>query len=224
MNPLLTPYIKVVEFLGSVLGPDYEIVLQDANDKLHSTVAIYNGYITGRSIGSPLSDLGLKIITEKSYLHADYQVNYNGLSKDNKLLRSSTFFIKDADALIGLLCISFDSSKYLSLSKEILRLCNPDRIVNENYNFSPTHNGLTISENFTGSISELTDSVLKECFPNMYIDPSRLNKEEKMHIVECLHKQGVFLVKGAVSQVASLLYCSDASIYRYLNKINKQKS
>ncbi|MHC1748959.1 MAG: transcriptional regulator [Cellulosilyticaceae bacterium] len=223
MNPLLIPYVKIVEFLGTVLGPDYEIVLQDPTNKLHSIIAIYNGHITGRSIGSPLSDLGLKIITERSYHHADYQVNYNGLSKDNKLLRSSTFFIKDDDGLIGLLCISFDSSKYLSLSKDILRLCNPDRMVNENYNFSPTPSSLTISENFTGSISELTVSVLKECFPNMYVDPSRLNKDEKMYIVECLYNKGVFLVKGAISQVASLLYCSDATIYRYLNKISKQK-
>ena len=221
MNSLLIPYIKIVEFLGSVLGPDYEIVLQDPTDKLHSIVAIYNGHITGRSIGAPLSDLGLRIIADKTYLHLDYEVNYNGLSKDSKLLRSSTFFIKDKDVLVGMLCISFDSSKYLNLSKEILRLCNPDRMVNENYNFSAPPSNLTIAENFTGSISELTASVLKECFPNMYVDPSRLNKDEKMYIVECLYHKGVFLIKGAVSQVASLLYCSDASIYRYLNKITK---
>lgn len=220
-NSALTPYIKIIEFLGYVLGPDYEIVLQDARPESPSILAIVNNHISGRTVGSPLSDLSLEMIKNKVYLHSDYQVNYNGLSKDNKIMRSSTFFLKEKNELVGMLCINFDSSRYLHMSKEILRLCHPDRIVDENYNFNPTNNLLDISENFTGSVSELTDAVLENSFLGTEIDTSNFSKEDKLHVVDVLNKKGVFLIKGAVSQVASKLSCSEASIYRYLNKINK---
>lgn len=216
----LAPYINMVEFLGKVLGPDYEIVLQDPNKKEHAIVAIANGHISGRRIGGPLTDLSLKLIADKEYEYIDYRANYNGLSKDNKIMRSSTFFIKNNGELIGMLCINFDSSRYLDLSKEILYLCHPNQLVDENYNFTPTNHLLDVSENFTGSIPELIAAILENSFLNEHISLNRLNRDEKLHIVDILNKKGVFLMKGAVAQVAEQLHCSEASIYRYLNALS----
>ncbi len=218
---ILESYFKIIEFLGYFLGPDYEIVLQDAKTDSPSILAIVNNHISGRNVGSPVSDLSLEMIKNKVYQRSDYQVNYNSMTKDNKIMRSSTFFIKEKNELLGMLCINFDSSRYLHMSKEILRLCHPDRVVDENYNFDPSNNLLDISENFTGSVSELTDAVLESSFLGSEINTSNLSKEEKLHVVDVLNKKGVFLIKGAVSQVALKLNCSDASIYRYLNKISK---
>ncbi len=38
-NPLLQHYIKLTEFLGQALGPDYEVALHDMTDKNRSIVA-----------------------------------------------------------------------------------------------------------------------------------------------------------------------------------------
>ena len=54
MTDLLYSYTTTVKFLGSVLGPDYEVVLQDLSNINHSVIAIENGHISGRTIGSPL--------------------------------------------------------------------------------------------------------------------------------------------------------------------------
>ena len=49
-NPLLQHYIKLTEFLGQALGPDYEVALHDMTDKNRSIVAIANNHISaGRS-------------------------------------------------------------------------------------------------------------------------------------------------------------------------------
>jgi predicted transcriptional regulator YheO len=40
-----------------------------------------------------------------------------------------------------------------------------------------------------------------------------------MDIVKKLNDKGVFLIKGEVSRVAEYLKVSDATVYRYLNKI-----
>ena len=45
-NPLLQHYIKLTEFLGQALGPDYEVALHDMTDKNRSIVAIANNHIS----------------------------------------------------------------------------------------------------------------------------------------------------------------------------------
>jgi len=42
--------------------------------------------------------------------------------------------------------------------------------------------------------------------------------------VDILNQKGIFMLKGAVSEVAKQLHCSEPSIYRYLNILNKDKS
>ena len=45
MTDLLYSYTTTVKFLGSVLGPDYEVVLQDLSNINHSVIAIENGQL-----------------------------------------------------------------------------------------------------------------------------------------------------------------------------------
>ena len=45
---ILQHYIKLTEFLGKALGPDYEVALHDLTRKDRSIIAIANNYISGR--------------------------------------------------------------------------------------------------------------------------------------------------------------------------------
>lgn len=83
-NPLLQHYIKLTEFLGQALGPDYEVALHDMTDKNRSIVAIANNHISGREIGAPLTNVALKILMDKSYETQDYRLHYCGLSAEGK--------------------------------------------------------------------------------------------------------------------------------------------
>ena len=47
-NLILQHYIKLTEFLGKALGPDYEVALHDLTRKDRSIIAIANNYISGR--------------------------------------------------------------------------------------------------------------------------------------------------------------------------------
>lgn len=215
----LAQYTALVKFLGAALGPDYEIVLHDINGKDQSVAAIANGRISGRNVGAPLTDKALRFIADKTYQDQDFLCNYTGRSKDERTLRASTMFIKDdGGRLIGMLCINFDPSRYQKASQDILKLCSLDgEIFLEDNHLHPAGE----VENFSDSISEVTDTVLKRYLKDG-IPPERLTQEEKMAIVKQLEERGIFLLKGAVNEVATRLHCSAASIYRYLGKINKQ--
>lgn len=225
-HAMIQQYSALVDFLGRTLGPDYEIVLHDLGKKKPSVVAIANGHVSGRSIGAPLTNTAMQIIAERTYETQSAQLNYRGLSADGKLLRCSTFFIKEEHgALAGLLCINFDDSRYRELSERVFSLCHPDEYAERNITISAVPLSLEGNEpeTFYSSIASATEDALSSVMNSASIPADRLTQEEKMEIVGLLNQKGVFMLKGAVSEVAEKLSCSPASIYRYLSKLNREK-
>lgn len=46
-------YTLLVDFLGHILGPDYEVALHELTEDSNQIIAISNGELTGRHLGSP---------------------------------------------------------------------------------------------------------------------------------------------------------------------------
>lgn len=222
-------YSKLMEFLGLVLGPDYEIALHDLSDMEHSLVAIVNSHISGREVGAPLTNVALKTIADRSYRKSDYRLHYRGISPDGKILRSSTLFLKNEQGeLDGLLCINFDDSRYQQLSERVLSLCHPDSFIETNFLFDtlrlPAPPPAKGAEPFHNSIDSVAHTAIQEVLRELDVSPHRLTQAERIQIMEELDARGVFLLKGAVRDVAAALCCSPASVYRYLSKIRTNRS
>ena len=220
-NPLLQHYIKLTEFLGQALGPDYEVALHDMTDKNRSIVAIANNHISGREIGAPLTNVALKILMDKSYEKQDYITHYRGVSAEGKTLRSSTMFIKHNGKLVGMLCINFDDSRYLAASENVLRLCHPDIFIDDH--IAPQQVPAT-TESFHNSIDAVAGDAVGRELIRLGVTADRLTPDERMQIIASLENGGIFLLKGAVKDVADALHCSQASVYRYLSQIKKDDS
>jgi len=228
MNKKLLEYKVLVSFLKEMFGPNYEIVLHDIEDSNGEIIAIENGYITGRKIGDPLTTFALNTIANKKYQEEDYVLNYHAKSKSGRLLRSSTLFIKDEEKLIGLLCINFDDTKFLDLTEQLRKLVHPDEVV---YRRDTIEEKNETIEHISESISDVVSDVLDEAFGKNNIDLKAityeqrknlikgLTQENKLEIIRELDERGIFLIKGAVSEVAHELYCSEPTVYRYLSKL-----
>jgi len=226
---IIDHYKKLVEFLGKVLGENYEVILHIIEKGNSYVGAIANNHISGRTVNAPLTGLALKMMKDKTFLDNDYITNYKGVTKLGGEIRGSTHFIKDENKeLIGMLCINFDSSKHKKIAIDIM-----DLVQTQLNMISPALDETSISkkekieqpdhefiEYFSDSIDEVVKSI---------VDPSLLNpniilrQEQKIEIIKQLHKKGIFQLKGAVSQVAELLNISEPSIYRYLKIIDKDK-
>lgn len=226
-NSLLQQYVKLTEFLGHALGPDYEVALHDLTDKNRSIVAIANNHVSGREIGAPLTNVALKILAEKSYESADFRLHYRGVSTAGKTLRSSTLFIKQNGKIVGMLCINFDDSRYLAVSEQILGLCHPDAFVETNFQLDEARVGeidlsAPVEENFHNSIDAVAAEAVARALESAGVTADRLTPEERVQIIAQLDSGGIFLLKGAVKDVADALQCSQASVYRYLSQIKKE--
>ncbi|EAL1089828.1 DNA-binding protein, partial [Campylobacter jejuni] len=103
-------FIKLTYFLGEVLGEQYEIVFHVITEDGAYIAAIANSHISGRSLDSPLTAFASELMQNKKYLEKDFLCDYKALVGKSKLIRGSTFFIKNHDKLVGILCINHDTS------------------------------------------------------------------------------------------------------------------
>ena len=221
-NALLRQYVKLTEFLGAALGPDYEVALHDLTDKNRSIIAIANGYISGREVGAPLTNMALSVLKDESYEWQDYRLHYSGVSAAGNVLRSSTMFIKEDGRLIGMLCINFDDGRYQDFARQVLTLCHPNQFFQAL--IQPPEEGHTDPprpETFRNSTEAVTQDAIAHELERLGVPADRLNSEERLQIIANLEESGIFLLKGAVKDAAEGLGCSQASVYRYLSQIRK---
>ena len=222
---LLSQYTRLVDFLGRVLGPDYEIILHEILPEQSRVAAIANGGISGRDVGAPITDAALRMIIQKQYESKNYIINYTGQLSSGKTLRSSTMFIKDGGKLVGLLCINFDDSRYRAISDHILKLCHPDLFVTDVLAQPLPESEDDISarsspEKFRNSADAVALDAINRELERMGVTPGHLTHSERLQVITSLESAGIFLLKGAIKSAAAALGCSTASIYRYLSQIN----
>lgn len=225
----LSEYKVLVEFLGKFLGPDYEILLHDVSKLPNSVVAIANP-LSGREVGSPITELGLRIIQEKMYQSRDYYVNYQG-RRGNDHYRSSSFFIKDDQGeLVALLCINFTDARFLEEFDRLQKIIHPKDWVNpaasdrvsRGQTFDQVNQEGGIEE-FHSNIDELMVNIFEDVIEGNPIPIGYMKQEDRLEVTRKLDARGMFRMKGAVNFVADKLDCSVATVYRYLNMINWQE-
>lgn len=213
---LLLSYVPMVNFIGEAFGSDCEVALYDALDRENSLVAIKNNSISKREVGDPLTKTLLKIIEERLYEEKGFITRYPSSTKDGRILRSSTLYIKNHEGeLIGFLTISLNmdplinSANYLnSLLTELTG--GPERKLSEEKG--------PISEDFSTPVEDYARSIIQKTLSEINISPERMSPEEKMDIVHRLDDKGVFLLKGSITEVARELKTSETTIYRYISK------
>lgn len=217
MRKEFLPYIKLVEFLGKVMGSHTEVVLHDMTDPNNSIIAIVNGHVSGRKVGGPATDLVLKIINDHPAHPQNYLCNYMAFGEDGRRLRSSTFFIHDKnDKIIGMLCINMDCQALLD-ALDILKSLTT---------FEPSDptgdKTEAISENLATSAEKLTLQSIREAVHASGCPPDKMTQPDKIRVVKKLYGSGIFLLKGSVTRTAQFLKISEPSVYRYLKLIKQE--
>lgn len=214
-------YAILVKYLSELLGPSYEITLHDLSKKDGSIIAIANGHITGRTLGDHFLPTVKKFIEEKQYLYDDYEVNFLEHSTGDHTLRTSTLYIMDNMELVGLLCITFDDILYKNLGRELMRLCHPDYLLQnqvqttkEIYHEDPLTEFIHIENNMEKHFNYIRKKYK--------IGKQKLSKEQKLQIVRDLKNNGIFDIKGSLEATCQLIEVSISTIYRYLKEVERR--
>jgi predicted transcriptional regulator YheO len=229
LRPEFGPYLGLLGFLSDLLGPGTEIVLHDTSDLSRSIVALANGQITGRSVGGPATDLVLKILQNREYRERDYLANYLAESNTGVMFRSSTFFIRDADGeIIGMLCLNIDDSPLIQ-ARDLLTILTSTTGLLKATGEPGDDRGRDVAtarldrptERLSTNVDELTLDSVARIVAAQSVEPQRMTQDEKMGVVRELERSGVFLLKGAVAQVAVALGTSEPTVYRYVKQVRR---
>lgn len=212
VKPIFERFIPMVKGVAETFGTNCEVVLHDFSLKPNSIIAIENGHVTGRGIGSPMTEASLQKVSKGDTEHDIF--NYTGKSAEGRVLKSSTMFIRDDDGeAIGCFCINFDMTELVVAKNVIEEIMKTDQGSKDK---SDSESGNKINDVLTDIVLNTIEEAGK---PVAY-----LSKEEKVEIVKKLDGQGAFLIKGAIDYVAKVLCVSRYTIYNYLDEIRVSKN
>ncbi|MDO4680069.1 MAG: PAS domain-containing protein [Aerococcus sp.] len=221
---VIETYKQLARFLGKTLGPNYEVVLHVIDDDEGAHIEeIVNGYISGRTVDSPLTSYALDRIQGKDYLENDYDIHYKVLAKPGHEVYGSTFYIKDGDELLGLLCINADQSQFIDKLCDLMRMFPGGDQTVVDYFVTETPHPNKVMEVLSNDMSDvISDSVSEVMDPSQLEAGHTMSKAEKINVTRKLKARGIFNMKGAIPKVAEFLGVSEPTVYRYLNEISQE--
>lgn len=206
--PLFNLAIRTADMLVKMFGDHCEVAVHDFSDLKRSLVYLA-GNVTGRKIGSPITDL---VLTELRKHPSDIEdiPNYKTQSAKGITMKSSTVFLRDQnEKVIGALCINYDISLMMQFGAEIQDFISFDA-------------NQTKSENFYSTVQDVIQNMVDQVLVSFKKAPSSLTLEEKIECVRLLEEKGAFLIKGSTEYLAVVLGVSKFTIYNYLQKIRTQ--
>ncbi len=197
---ILDSYCRMLGGLAEYLGSGYELVLHSLEDLEHSAICVLNSH-TERSVGAPITELGLTMLGKIHEQEQAETVCYTSTNKEGKPLRSCTIAIRGSgNRIIGLLCINFYMDTPLS---DLIQMFLPGQTqkVSETY-----------VQNSVEMIQNSVQHAAAEVDAEGLADSTTRNRE----IVRRLYESGIFNIKDAVIQVADCLGISRNTVYLHL--------
>ncbi|MBH3311991.1 helix-turn-helix transcriptional regulator [Pseudomonas mosselii] len=208
----LTVLQATLQALGSVVPRNVEILLHDLEHPEHSVVAIVNGHLSGRRVGSPIlaapeQDQGFKALMQASadqqgcapVVLPDYPTTLKGRS-----LRSATAIFRDRDGLpFASLCVNTDVTG-LEAAMAFLQHFQP---------LGTTPAPADEAADMTALMAGIIQDALQRS------GQGRMNKQAKVEAVRLMQGRGLFIVKGGVEKAAEALGVTRYTVYNYLEQL-----
>ncbi len=203
-------FTRIMKGIAAQFGDNCEVVLHDHTRSYDNTiVAIENGHVTGRKVGDSGTNMGLEIL--RGTVSGSDLYNYVNRTPDNKIIKSSSIYLKDSEGNItGSICINYDITGLLNSQKEL----------NTFVNINPEN---AMTEHFSGKIDDVMDYLIDQSLSLIGKPVSEMTKKDKMKAIAFLDKKGIFLIMKSMDKVADRFQISKFSIYNYLEEIRDEE-
>ena len=178
--------------IAEMFGSTCETLVHDMGDPRHPILSIYNGHVSGRTVGSTLDILGTAKELDEDALVTDF-VNLYATTPSGQQIKSSTFHLIGEGYNLAL-GINFDYSSLVYANRILVDLMSAEADLQ--------------SALWHGGDSRLAD-VFDEC----------LNKRDRMKIIALLDQKNAFSFRKSVPFVAKRLQVSRYTVYKYLGEL-----
>lgn len=198
--------------LAIQFGSSCEIAIHDlkTKDLVKSIVYIENGHISNRQIGDGPSGIVLETLqSDPSTIHD--KLSYLTKTEDGRILKSSTFYIRDDDGSISyIFSLNYDITAFTAASTAIQSLIATKDKLPDLTGDSPRQ--------ITHNVNELLDLLIEQAVAKVGKPVAMMNKDDKVAVVQYLDHAGAFLITKSGDKVSSYLGISKFTLYSYMGK------
>ena len=198
--------------LAIQFGSSCEIAIHDlkTKDLEKSIVYIENGHISNRQIGDGPSGIVLETLqSDPSTIHD--KLSYLTKTEDGRILKSSTFYIRDDDGSISyIFSLNYDITAFTAASTAIQSLIATKDKLPDLTGDSPRQ--------ITHNVNELLDLLIEQAVAKVGKPVAMMNKDDKVAVVQYLDHAGAFLITKSGDKLSSYLGISKFTLYSYMGK------
>ena len=198
--------------LAIQFGSSCEIAIHDlkTKDLEKSIVYIENGHVSNRQTGDGPSGIVLETLqSDPSTIHD--KLSYLTKTEDGRILKSSTFYIRDDDGSISyIFSLNYDITAFTAASTAIQSLIATKDKLPDLTGDSPRQ--------ITHNVNELLDLLIEQAVAKVGKPDAMMNKDDKVAVVQYLDHAGAFLITKSGDKVSSYLGISKFTLYSYMGK------
>jgi len=212
----------LVPMLAAMAGPHLEVVLHDVSKQENSVIAIANGHISGRGVGSsvlegPQNDKGFaaatRIKSKEGAVHSIVE-DYVTVTADGRELRSASAIFRDASGEpFATLCLNADLSGFQAAHGWLSHMLKP---------MVQAAAPATVAASSESQMDTLMEDIISEAVGPVGSTES-LTREEKIQAVGAMQRRGLFIAKGGVERAAAALRVSRFTIYNYMEQLRSRE-
>lgn len=206
----LQSYFDLAETVADLIGPHCEVVIHSFENIDESVVKIINGHHTGRTLNSPVTDLGLKMLRLYEQTGKCVSKSYFTNAKSGGLMKSTTCILKNSsDEAIGMFCININLSVPFP---ELIQTLMPMEDL--------TTVATNQAENFGTNAKEVIEKAIMHA--EQEVDAMQVGlKNRNKNIIRVLHENGIFELKEATIIVAESLKITRHAVYKNIRQFQK---
>ena len=198
--------------LAIQFGSSCEIAIHDlkTKDLERSIVYIENGHVSNRQTGDGPSGIVLETLqSDPSTIHD--KLSYLTKTEDGRILKSSTFYIRDDDGSISyIFSLNYEITAFTAASTAIQSLIATKDNLPDLTGDSPRQ--------ITHNVNELLDLLIEQAVAKVGKPVAMMNKDDKVAVVQYLDHAGAFLITKSGDKVSSYLGISKFTLYSYMGK------
>lgn len=188
--------------IAEMFGSSCETLVHDMGDPKHPILSIYNGHVSGRSVGSTMDILGTAKELDATALVTDF-VNLAATTPSGRQIKSSTFHLIGEGYNLAL-GINFDYTSLIYANRTLVDLMNAEADLQ--------------SAMWQGGDGRLAD-IFDECLAAVGKPVSELNKKDRMKVIALLDQKNAFSFRKSVPFVSRRLQVSRYTVYKYLGEL-----
>lgn len=199
---------RTASAIAETFGSSCETLIHDMKEPGHPIIAIYNGHISGRQVGSTASifgdDLGARDIDYEKFNDED-AVNTLAITNSGRHVKSTTVPFRGKDYYYAL-GVNFDFTPLLSASNVLSDLTTTSADLEAHVSKQPSAN---------------LDDIFEDCVRLIGKPLVKMKKQDKVQLIALLMQRKAFDYQKSVSYIAERLGMSRYTVYKYIHEVEE---